>query len=176
MQCPKCRDVELKPTKLEEALPAMGCQHCDGALISLLYYRDWAERHQELADSPAEQSVKKDNDSKSALSCPKCMRLMTKFSLSGDTQNRIDLCTSCDEAWLDGGEWSLLKSLDLALHLPKVFTEQWQKKIRQQKFDAERLARLQNLIGEADASKAQEVKQWLAQVADKQAVIRFISA
>ncbi len=176
MQCPKCRDVELKPTKLEDSLPAMGCQHCEGALISLLYYRDWAERHQDLAGSKDGESAEKDNDSKNALSCPKCMRLMTKFSLTGESNNRIDLCVSCDEAWLDGGEWSLLKSLDLALHLPKVFTEQWQKKIRQQKFEAERLERLQNLIGEVDAEKAKEVKQWLQQVIDKQAVLRFISA
>ena len=44
MHCPKCKNENLKPTKLEEGLPVMGCPKCEGGLLSLLYYRDWAER------------------------------------------------------------------------------------------------------------------------------------
>ena len=28
---------------IEEYLPAMSCGHCEGSLVSLLYYRHWAE-------------------------------------------------------------------------------------------------------------------------------------
>ena len=43
MKCPRCRTPDLKPTLIEEYLPAMGCETCHGSLVSLLYYRHWAE-------------------------------------------------------------------------------------------------------------------------------------
>jgi hypothetical protein len=45
MLCPKCRHIELQPTKIDDGLPAMGCPSCEGSLISLLYYREWAENN-----------------------------------------------------------------------------------------------------------------------------------
>ena len=51
MQCPKCRNIRLQASKVEEGLPAMGCPACAGSLLSLLYYRDWVERNEPpLAD------------------------------------------------------------------------------------------------------------------------------
>lgn len=50
MKCPSCNNSDLKPTRIDEGLSAMGCSQCGGAYISLLYYRDWVERH------PAEET------------------------------------------------------------------------------------------------------------------------
>ena len=51
MKCPRCKTPDLKPTLIEEYLPAMGCETCHGSLVSLLYYRHWAET-QKLASAP----------------------------------------------------------------------------------------------------------------------------
>ena len=85
MHCPKCKNENLKPTKLEEGLPVMGCPKCEGGLLSLLYYRDWAERvsFDGSAETPS-SDISSESDTKTALSCPKCSRLMTKYSLSGE--------------------------------------------------------------------------------------------
>ncbi len=40
------------------------------------------------------------------------------------------MCSVCDEAWLDGGEWQLLEQLQLSDKLPSVFSDAWQRKIR----------------------------------------------
>lgn len=44
MHCPACRTSRLQPAKLEDGLLGHGCPQCSGTLVSLLHYRDWAER------------------------------------------------------------------------------------------------------------------------------------
>ena len=177
MHCPKCRTADLKPTKLEDGLPAMGCNDCGGSLLSLLYYRDWAERHHPTAsEDEVKGDVSQDADAKTALACPKCSKLMTKFLVSGEYTNRIDLCSSCDEAWLDGGEWQMLKSLELADKLPKVFTDQWQRNIRNQKMEAMKLERLKKVVGEEDADKAEAIRSWLLSHPHKGVLVHYMGS
>ena len=162
MQCPTCESAILKPTKLEAGLSAMGCAGCNGALVSLLYYRDWAEREAlrgtTLAVSGEAATIV---DTQNALHCPKCSKLMTKYRISSQTGNRLDVCYGCDEAWLDNGEWTLLKSLDQALNLPTIFTEAWQRRIRQEMTEQARNERQLAQLGESDYSEAHRVRNWL---------------
>lgn len=177
MKCPKCKNVDLKPTKLEDGLPVMVCSECEGSLLPLLYYRDWAERNLPVENSvDFDDEVTVDTDTTTALSCPKCSKLMIKFLIASQHKNRIDLCGFCDESWLDGSEWALLKSLELSHKLPKVFTEQWQKKIRGEKMDALKFERIKNIVGESDSQKAAEIKGWLKDHQNKTAIIQFIGS
>lgn len=175
MHCPKCRTVHLMPTKLEEGLPAMGCPKCEGSLLSLLYYRYWAERvdPESLVES-GEKELVSDADTKTALCCPKCARLMTKYLVSGSLDARIDLCGNCDEAWLDGGEWSLLKSLEQANRLPRIFTDHWQNKVRSEKVELNRVERLRKAVGGSDSEKAIEVRAWLRGNPNRATILRFL--
>ena len=177
MRCPKCKTSTLKPTKLEDGLPVMGCNECEGHLVSLLYYRDWKERNILVEnDSTIDPAAVVEMDSKSALSCPKCSKIMTKYSISGKHKNRLDLCSHCDDAWLDGHEWSLLKSLELAHSLPKVFTDHWQKDVRNEQIEARKIARLKAIVNDDDLAKAQETKDWLKKHSNKSAILQFIGS
>jgi Zn-finger nucleic acid-binding protein len=163
MQCPKCSHSGLEPTKIEDGLSAMGCGQCQGALVSLLYYRDWAEKSGMVHDAPSVELLKgfESADSAAALACPKCSRLMQKFRISGCSNNRLDLCNSCDEAWLDDGEWALLKALELSKEMPLVFSAQWQKKVRDQVSEEARRERFTRILGPEDLEKAHEFRQWI---------------
>ncbi len=181
MQCPSCKNNRLKATKLEDGLPVNGCDKCGGAIISLLHYRDWAERTLHDQDQPNEQDEQivaeardaaSDTDSRSALVCPKCSKIMTKFNISGCTKNRLDLCTTCDEAWLDAGEWELLKALSLSKDIPSVFTDPWQRKVRKEIGEIKLKDRFTKIVGEADMEKAEEVRTWLKEH-DKRTEILF---
>src|SRR5262249_23548688 len=133
MKCPHCQTSDLKPTMIEEFLPAMGCGTCHGSLVSLLYYRHWAETQKATAPAgPHKETVEgvETTETKKTVMCPKCTRLMTKYKLTGGVTNRVDVCATCDEAWLDGGEWELLEKLQLSLNMPAIFTEAWQRRIR----------------------------------------------
>jgi Zn-finger nucleic acid-binding protein len=162
MKCPVCADSELRPTMIEEMLPAMGCAACKGSLVSLLYYRHWIEQHRP-ADAPATSAGATETaaDTASAVRCPKCERIMTKFKLVGSVDNRVDLCASCDEAWLDRGEWELLEQLQLSDKLPAVFTDTWQRRLRQEKSEQTRQSILKRTIGEESATKVEGFRDWL---------------
>src|SRR4030095_9942753 len=104
MKCPRCKVSALEPTMIEQYLPAMGCNTCHGSLVSLLYYRHWAETQNVPSERPPLPSAVETVDTTKAIMCPKCSRLMTKYKLTGGVKNRVDVCATCDEAWLDGGE------------------------------------------------------------------------
>ena len=160
MDCPQCKGYQLEPKELEPGLVAGSCTKCQGALVSLMNYRFWADQ-QEPAETKVEEAVIESEDNNKAQVCPKCTKLMTKFQIGTGSSNRLDLCTGCDEAWLDKGEWKLLKQLDLADKLPKIFTDAWQRNIRLERQEKIHKQRYEKLLGVEDFSRLDEFKQWL---------------
>lgn len=155
----------------------MGCQKCEGQLISLLYYRDWAARNICTEDTPSsEKNSIVEQDTKTAVTCVKCSKLMTKHSISGKHSNHMDFCAHCDEVWLDGHEWALLKSLNLSHNLPKVLTNNWQKMVRDEKTELRKIERLGSQINEIDLNKAVETKKWLKTHNQKNTILQFIGS
>ena len=176
MYCPTCKDTVLKPTKIEHGLPVKGCAKCGGALISLLHYRDWREH--DHFDSMEKQELSSDiimDDSKDALTCPICNRLMTKYRISSETSNRLDLCLNCDEAWLDNGEWTLLKSLEISDKLPKVFTDAWQYKLRTEVNKRWHRKHYLDLLGEEDLLEAERIRDWIAKHPKRNAILNIVN-
>lgn len=163
MLCPACNEQQvLKPTKLDESLPAYSCDSCRGALIDILGYRLWSDRHCSDSFSDKNQSITIEphpKDSKHALLCPRCSKIMMKFAISGDTENKIDLCGHCGTFWLDGGEWELLAWINLDHEVTRVFTEPWQRKLRQETDAFEE--KTKQSLGAEDFDRAKEFKSWL---------------
>jgi len=176
MKCPKCKTVDLRATRIENDLPAAGCTNCSGALVSLLYYRDWAERHGSAAQ-PGQNAARDDvKDTTTAISCPKCGRLMTKYKISGCVANRLDVCPGCDEAWLDGGEWDLLKALELSHDLPAVFTDHWQRNIRRQVAADTRRNILRGKIGDSALAQVESFKSWIGDQDRRHDILAYLHA
>jgi Zn-finger nucleic acid-binding protein len=172
MKCPRCKTPDLVPTMIEEYLAAMGCTECQGSLVSLLYYRHWAETQKPDDAPPA--VVTPPRDTTTALTCPKCSRVMTKYRLAGSVENRLDVCSTCDEAWLDAGEWELLEQLKLSHKMPAIFTDSWQRRIREEKTEETRLAILKRMIGEAGAAKVEEFRAWLRGQKQKSTILTYL--
>ena len=178
MKCPKCKTHELRAARIETDLPAAGCLNCKGALVSLLYYRDWAERH---ANDPValahDHSVAEEtHDTSTAIMCPKCGRLMTKYKISGAVSNRLDVCQGCAEAWLDDGEWELLKALELARQMPQIFTDTWQRNIRRQIAEDTRRSILRKTVGDESLKHVEEFKRWLHDQPRRNDILVFLHA
>lgn len=174
MKCPTCRRTDLAPVKLADELPALGCSECEGALVSLLYYRDWAERtHHPQHEGEPEPKVNA-TETPTALTCPKCSRLMSKFRISGKQHNRVDLCAGCDEAWLDGGEWELLQELNLRARLPEIFTPHWQKRVRDEATEQARQERFSRIFGE-DFERIQAFREWLNTHPEREQILFYLN-
>lgn len=175
MKCPVCKNNELRPTMIEQLLPSMGCERCKGALVGLVYYRHWAENHRPVHETSTRSAVAElPTDTTNALRCPKCERIMTKYRLSGTVANRLDVCSSCDEAWLDGGEWELLEQLQLSDKLPSVFTDTWQRKLREESSERTRQDILRRSIGDEDARKVESLRMWLNQHPAKTTILTYL--
>ena len=99
---------------------------------------------------------------------------MTKYKISGCVSNRLDYCASCDEAWLDGGEWELLKALELGTQIPGVLTEEWQRKLRDEAADKRWREKLAERIGEDAAQKADHFREWVKDHPHKPEILFFI--
>ncbi|MFL0801110.1 MAG: zf-TFIIB domain-containing protein [Agarilytica sp.] len=161
MKCPSCKTPDLVPTEIEKGLVSAGCNSCDGVLLPLINYRYWLETiGAEAVNDNVDQHVEAD-DSKSAKICPKCSKLMSKYRVGLEQENRVELCSHCDEVWLDSGEWQLLKSLELHDKLPNVFTESWQRQLRVDREKSKLNAHFESVMGEQDFEKVRVFKEWL---------------
>ncbi len=173
MQCPSCDSYMLNPTKIQSGLPARQCKKCGGILIDLLTYREWLESNPQEVINVDKELIEVDDNSK-ALLCVKCSKMMLKFRVSGSTSNKIDVCSNCDEAWLDSGEWELLGALSLQDKLNKIFSEPWQKNIRDEESEISHEQRFEELLGKNDYDKIAETKQWIDSHSKKSDLIRFL--
>jgi Zn-finger nucleic acid-binding protein len=177
MKCPRCKTPDLQPTMIEEYLPAMGCGTCHGSLVSLLYYRHWAETKKPSTEPSPENNAAADvetMDTTAALTCPKCGRIMMKYKVSGGVSNRVDVCGLCDEAWLDGGEWELLEALQLSHRMPAIFTDEWQRRIRRDLSEDTRRSILSRLIGDDGVAKVESFKNWLKETGKKTDIMVYL--
>lgn len=156
--CPKCSRT-FSPTLLAEGLSAKGCKTCGGALVDLLAYRAWAERAGIEAARRNDTATVID-DTSQAIACPNCSAIMTKYRLSAAADNKLDFCANCDEVWLDGGEWSQLEDLGLRRKLGAVFTEPWQKRLREEMAEDSRESVLRERFGE-DYERIAEIRAWI---------------
>ncbi len=172
MDCPTCKGYKLEPKEIEPNLIAGACSKCSGALLSLLNYRYWVDHLVDTEINIADDLVVE--ESSQAKLCPKCSRLMTKFQIGSGSENRIDLCTGCDEAWLDKGEWQLLKMLDMHDKLPKVFTDAWQRNIRLQRQKESLKEHYETVLGCEDFEKAELFKQWLDKHPEKHHIKQYL--
>ena len=173
MKCPRCKTSDLVPTMIEEYLAAMGCPQCHGSLVSLLYYRHWAETQKPATEAVAPH-VSQPRDTTTALTCPKCSRVMAKYKLAGDVDNRLDVCGTCDEAWLDSGEWELLEQLQLSTTMPAIFTDEWQRRLRNEKTEETRRSILKTTIGEVAATKVEEFRAWINAQRHKSTILTYL--
>ena len=174
MKCSTCQSAQLEPKELEPGLLVAACPKCEGSLVSLMNYRFWLDRYDGLAASEPLPELDVPDEQPSARACPKCSRLMTKYQMGLNSAHKIDLCASCDEAWLDKGEWQLLKHLDLHGKLPKIFTDAWQRNIRKARQEAFHQDRYEKLLGGEDFAQVHAFRQWLYLHARKEDIKHYL--
>ena len=159
MKCPSCKLGTLVPSFLESGLRSHECDNCKGNWLYIEDYVGWLEGNDiKLKEHDAEYELE---DTKNAMICPVTGVLMQKFRVSNDITHKLDYSTPVGGVWLDPGEWKYLKDKGFAYSLNRVFTEQWQKLLRdndtKQSFEKLYLSK----FGEEDYAKIKEIRTWL---------------
>jgi Zn-finger nucleic acid-binding protein len=99
---------------------------------------------------------------------------MMKYKISGAVANRVDVCSTCDDAWLDGGEWELLEALHLSHEIPAILTDAWQRRIRRELTAESRRSILVRMVGEEGARRVEEFGEWLDGSGHKSQVLTYL--
>ena len=173
MNCYSCNGYVLKPIKLAHGLPARQCNKCGGTHIDLLNYRSWRDSGQSLDQNvTVEKVVPVDNQK--ALVCQRCSRIMLKYRIAAEFENYIDLCTTCDDAWLDGGEWQLLQHLELQNKLAHIMTEPWQRNLHRETAEENFNDHYLNILGEDDFARIKEISEWLKDHPQRDALFDYM--
>lgn len=174
MECPSCKTGSLRHRLLEQGLSGYSCPRCFGYLISLSPYVDWAVKHRSDVE-PADQFAPVGQDSKKALLCPKCSRVMVKYKADADASHGLDFCFGCEEVWLDGGEWDYLKAKGLHTKITTITTDSWQRKLRDEIGANVRLEKFKQLIGEQDFAEVERFRDWLQKQPGREEILRYLN-
>ena len=177
LNCYKCTNQTLSPTKLNDTLSALVCKSCEGTYLDLLSYRTWLENHPAVNDTnetldsfSADELDNTDN----ALICQRCRKFMLKYRINNEHKNTINVCHTCDDVWLDRGEWSLLKYLNMQDKLTAVMSEPWQQQLRNQDRDQSFKKLYQQKLG-TDFDKVEGFATWLSEHPQKSDIQHYLS-
>ncbi|AKJ43474.1 zf-TFIIB domain-containing protein [Pragia fontium] len=175
MQCPKCKTGVLQPTRLDNLIPVHTCNACGGNWLILEDYLRYKGQLPESAELPNDVVVESE-ETKSALLCPVTGSLMLKFRISKDTEHRLDLSPKVNGIWLDKGEWELLNAHGLADKLNAIFTDVWQRQIRESHTQAQFDEMYLSQFGQEDYDKVKDLREWLQQHPQKDRLKAFLLA
>ncbi|KPJ92532.1 MAG: hypothetical protein AMJ53_09190 [Gammaproteobacteria bacterium SG8_11] len=176
MKCTSCRQGVLKPAYLDDLFPCYTCSHCGGNWIYLRDYLRWLEKNEDLVVNEQSDAELVINETKGVMTCPKTGKLMLKYRISKDQDHMLDLSPDINGIWMDKGEWSLLKNAGLARHLNSIFTEPWQRKIRQSKTKQTLEALYIEEFGEEDYKRLKEIRNWIYGKANKAEYLAYLLA
>lgn len=152
MQCPKCRKVELSEGILGQEFAVKYCQECKGTWIPADEYEAWQARQPYQPSVPNSLSgtlnvdfVQSPFDTKAAL-CPECQRYLSRAKVNLKTPFYVERCPHCRGIWCDYGEWDTLVQLGLHTTIERLFSNEWQTKMREQQLsEKERQATIEKL-------------------------------
>ena len=175
MHCPACKTNTLRPSSLDNQLPAQHCSTCDGNWLNADQYFAWLDQQPaRLSEKPYEGPTLELADTQHAKLCPSCMRIMLRYEVGHDTQVTLDQCAACDGIWLDHHEWEALKGRNLHDEIHLVFTAPWQSQVRKDASKARLTSIYQQRFGE-HFSELKRLHDWLHQQPNKSDMLSFLS-
>lgn len=128
------------------------------------------------ATEELEHAVLEAEETEKALLCPMTGALMTKFRIAKGTTHRLDLSVRVNGIWLDKGEWELLKAHGLAGKINTLFTDFWQRQVREAQADDRLDEMYRALLGDEDYEKAKALRDWLNQHPHRERIRAFLLA
>ncbi len=175
MDCPVCKTVKLSDVALEPNLWTQHCDSCGGHWLGLNAYQAWRDRQREiLPEKMPSGEVPEAVTVKRAKLCPQCDHLLLKYKLGRATEITLDHCGQCGGVWFDQNEWLALKDRHLHDEVYRIFTQAWQKQVREE-LSRENLSRhYVQKFGAENYAKIRDIKAWLLAHPQSAALIAYL--
>lgn len=163
MRCPTCSQrSDLVTTQLEPHLGAHTCTRCQGQWVRAAAYWKWRALG-DGADHPVEGAVPcvEVADRPALLQCPECRHILGRYHVGARVPFTVDRCRNCEGAWFDAGEWAALRAGEFHLRLHEIFTDEWQKQVRDEQRKEREEEQWARQLGAADHRRLRHVKAWI---------------
>jgi Zn-finger nucleic acid-binding protein len=175
MNCPVCKDVGLQPRDLGERLPGHGCGRCGGTFIRSTDYQEWLRRHgANLPERPPTASLPVPADTHQVKVCPACGHLMGRHHVGHEISFAIDHCDACQGIWLDRSEWEILVARGLHDDLHLMFSQAWQRAVRDLERRHHAEAGLRKRFGQ-DLAELERIRRWIEAHPQRSAILAFLN-
>ncbi|MGD2181151.1 zf-TFIIB domain-containing protein [Lusitaniella coriacea] len=175
MKCPTCKRPVLQKVTLEESLLANRCDKCEGNWIASEQYWSWLDAHSETLPEKEPEVSFEINDSQKAKLCPQCNRILIKYKVGRGTNFHLDHCSSCNGVWFDKNEWETLKARNLHDEIHCIFTQSWQRQVRQEEIEENLDLIYTQKFGSEDYQELQKIKAWLNDRPQKLALLAYLN-
>lgn len=176
MKCSSCNQGTLKPAYLDSLFACHQCDHCGGNWLYLGDYLRWQQSNPQYTFDENWLLDYEIQETKKSMLCPVTGAIMVKYRISSQTGHRLDLSSRVNAIWLDKGEWELLKQEGLAGQLNRIFTDPWQRKIRNQTAAETLKSMYIEQFGDEVYQQVSQMRSWLAQQPNKNELIAYLIA
>jgi Zn-finger nucleic acid-binding protein len=163
MLCPVCKNRSLSIQEVDPCLSSSHCPDCGGRWIASYQYWKWRDvSGKSLPEKqPAKGSDTPVTDSTGAKLCPECGHFLRRFPVGHGIAFGLDRCGNCGGTWFDANEWESLKTRNLHDDVHKIFSEIWQRQIRDEEHHTAMEVFYRKKFGDDGYRKAQEIKTWI---------------
>ena len=175
MNCPICEPVRsLAIAELAPGLSSYQCPNCHGNWVRLEQYTRWRDRSPNPeATFPSSTAAAAEPPAK-LRRCPDCSYILARYRVASDASFVLDRCRKCHGVWFDRDEWQLVEGRGLALRLADVFSDEWQRDIRQADQAASIERMFEHRLGSEELARAREVRDWINSHPKKSELLAYL--
>ena len=159
--CPACGVRTLERAELQPLLPCFRCPRCAGQWIRGEHYFRWLEHPDRKHTDVNPNVVGEPHDSKRAMICPECGKLLSRYRVGHGVSFSIDRCAGCGGIWLDANEWETLQQHHLEDRIHMIFSTAWQGQILREEQQKAFEQRLVSRIGDEHFAELKRVVAWV---------------
>lgn len=176
MNCPACKTLSLTTKILEENLKVRHCSNCAGHWLSAQDYWQWLEKHGETLPEKASTDLPLQvTDQPEVKFCIDCRGLMLKYRVGHGTNFYLDRCSKCGGVWFDRNEWESLRQRNLHDEIHQIFSDAWQRQIRQGELKRVVENAYRTTLGDEDYTQAMQIKDWITHHPQAQAIMSLLN-
>src|SRR5215510_8849409 len=174
MNCPVCESApDLAIGEIAAGLDSYCCAACSGNWVRLEHYTRWRSGSPTPEGSLSSDAAAAEPPVK-LRRCPDCKYILARYRVVRDAPFTLDRCRKCHGVWFDRDEWQLVAAHGLAVRLADVFSDEWQRDIRQ----AEQAAAIERMfekrLGAAELMRAREMRDWINNHPRKSDVLAYL--
>jgi Zn-finger nucleic acid-binding protein len=164
LQCPVCKPKVMSWVELETDLRAQQCATCGGVWLEANDYWRWVQHQPPRATvrTPYQNGFSS-TDIERAKICPEDGHLMTRYRVAHGVDSTLDRCATCHGVWFDPHEWEVVCDHHLHQDIHTIFTNGWQRNIRNEAQRAHFEQLYVEKLGAADFAEIQRIRAWLNQ-------------